>query len=150
MGTVRSRLSRARTRLAGALKASTASAQRDQARLEAARRRDWEDFYCALHDAPEPRTYRDLYAPEVIVGDGIGSWRGIEPWSAEEREAIDVGVRAKVTGLVASGDLTVLEVDFCNPPSAAGHCPPSSTFVHHLVNRRTARLDICYHPAQRG
>jgi hypothetical protein len=91
-----------------------------------------------------------LYAPEVIVRDGIGSWRGIEHWSAEEREAIDVGVRAKVTGLVASGDLTVLEVDFCNPPSAAGHCPPSSTFVHHLVNRRTARLDICYHRAQRG
>jgi hypothetical protein len=57
-----------------------------------------------------------------------------------------VGVRAKVIGLVASDDLTVLEIDFCNPPWAAEHCPASSTFVHHLINGRSARLDICYHP----
>jgi RNA polymerase sigma factor (sigma-70 family) len=144
VGTVRSRLNRARRRLAAALDRAAEGAQRDQGALEAARRREWEHFYRALHAVPEPRTYGDLYAPRVRVRDGIGSWSGIERWAAEEREAIVLGVRATVTGLLASPDLTILEIDFHNPPRAPDHCPPSSTFVHHLVDGRSARLDIYY------
>jgi RNA polymerase sigma-70 factor (ECF subfamily) len=80
-----------------------------------------------------------------MVRDDAAWWRGIHAWSAEEREAINLGVCATITGLVAGPDLTVLEIDFQNPPSAPGHCPPSTTFVHHLHQGQTARLDIAYH-----
>jgi hypothetical protein len=74
----------------------------------------------------------------------IGRWSGIAAWSVHEREAILLGVRAKIIGTWAASDLTVLEIDFLNPPSAANHCPPRSTFVHHLADRRSKRLDIHY------
>lgn len=76
--------------------------------------------------------------------DGVGRWRGLEEWSAHEREAIEIGVRANVVGLVASRDITVLDIDFANPAWADDHCPPRSTFIHHLTGGRSRRLDIHY------
>jgi hypothetical protein len=72
-------------------------------------------------------------------------WHGLADWSAEERAAISIGVRASLAGLTATRDITVLEIDFHNPPSAEQHCPPSTTFVHHLDQGRFAKLDIYYH-----
>jgi hypothetical protein len=105
---------------------------------------EWTHFYTELHDAPEPHTYRHAYAPDVEVTDGIGTWRGLAAWSAHEREAITLGVRATIVGVVAGAGVTVLEIDFRNPASAADHCPPRSTFVHRLVDGRSRRLDIHY------
>jgi RNA polymerase sigma-70 factor (ECF subfamily) len=144
VGTVRSRLNRARRRLLAALTAG-AGPPRHQAQLEAARSGEWASFYRQLHERPEARTYGGLYRHDVIVQDGTGCWRGIQDWSAEERTAIDLGVRAQVVGLAATTDLTVLDINFQNPPCAAGHCPPSSTFVHHLRGGRSASVDIYYH-----
>jgi RNA polymerase sigma factor (sigma-70 family) len=144
VGTVRSRLYRTRSRLGTALLRTAEGAVPSQASLEARRRAEWEYFYATLHEAPVPRTYRDTYAADVAVSDTIGRWSGIDAWSVHEREAIVLGVRAKIVGVWASSDLTILEIDFINPPSAADHCPPRSTFVHHLADRRSERLDIHY------
>jgi RNA polymerase sigma-70 factor (ECF subfamily) len=144
VGTVRSRLSRARRRLLAAL-ASDTGADRDQARLEASRRDEWESFYRELQKVPEPPTYLDLYRRDVTVRDSSGQWHGLDAWSAEERDAIQIGVRATLGGLVAGRDLTALEIHFHNPPQAPGHCPPSATFVHRLLHGRSARVDIHYH-----
>jgi hypothetical protein len=67
-----------------------------------------------------------------------------QDWSAHEREAIDLGVRATIVGLVAGPDHTILEIDFTNPASAHDHCPHRSTFVHRLVAGRSRRRDIHY------
>ena len=115
-----------------------------QASLEAERRAQWEHFYTELHKAPVPRTYRDTYAAGVEVRDTAGRWSGIDAWSAHEREAVVLGVRARVVGVWASSDLTILEIDFTNPAPAPDHCPPRSTFVHHLAGGRPERLDIHY------
>jgi RNA polymerase sigma-70 factor (ECF subfamily) len=145
VGTVRSRLNRARRRLTDALAAGADAAQRDQTELETSRAHEWVAFYERLHETPEPATYRSLYHADVGVRDGSGSWNGVDAWSAEEREAIDVGVRAEIVGVAASRTVTVVEVDFINPPCAPGHCPPSTTFVHQLRDGRSARVDIYYH-----
>jgi hypothetical protein len=112
--------------------------------LQRAQRSQWEDFYTALHGAPVAHTYRDAYAPDVEVTDRVGCWLGIEEWSAHEREAIEIGVRATIVGLVASRNLTVVDIDFTNPTWADDHCPPRSTFVHRLTGGRSRRLDIQY------
>ena len=68
----------------------------------------------------------------------------------EERGAISVGVRARIAGVLASHDLTVLEIDFSNPDEWPDHCPPHATFVHRLSDRRSHQLRIHYpgeHPA---
>jgi RNA polymerase sigma-70 factor (ECF subfamily) len=144
VGTVRSRLNRAKARLGETLHQTAEEAGHSQARLELRRRAEWEDFYAELHQSPEPRTYRDTYAADVSVRDTAGRWNGIEAWSAHEREAIVLGVRAQIISVWAGSDLTVLEIDFTNPDWAPGHCPPRSTFVHRLADGRSKRLDIHY------
>jgi RNA polymerase sigma factor (sigma-70 family) len=144
VGTVRSRLNRSRAQLSHHLLLRVAGSELSHAVREREQRAEWEGFYRNLHDAPEPRSYRDTYAPDVQVTDGIGSWRGLTDWSAHERDAITLGVRASIVGLVAGEDLTILEIDFHNPASASDHCPPRSTFVHRLSSGRSRRLDIHY------
>ena len=144
VGTVRSRLNRARSQLNAALQQMADRTWLSQATLEAARLAQWELFYTELHHAPVPRTYRDTYTAGVEVTDTAGRWSGITAWSAHEREAIVLGVRAQIRGIWASSDLTILEIDFTNPTQAPEHCPPRSTFVHHLADGRSERLDIHY------
>jgi RNA polymerase sigma-70 factor (ECF subfamily) len=144
VGTVRSRLNRAHARLAAALFDDDADPRHDQRRVEAERRAAWTDFYDAVHERPEASTYRRMYRSEVHVRDVGGTWSGIDDWVAEERPAVELGVRAAVIGVTASAALTVVEIDFSNPPECPGHCPPRSTFVHRLDGGRTAGLVIHY------
>jgi RNA polymerase sigma-70 factor (ECF subfamily) len=144
VGTVRSRLNRARSHLVTKLRRTVLGSPLSHADLERARRIQWEDFYAQLHERPEARTYRDTHQPDIEVTDHVGRWRGLEDWSAHEREAIQLGVRARIVGVVASRDLTILEIDFFNPTWASDHCPPQSTFVHQLSSERSRRLDIHY------
>jgi RNA polymerase sigma-70 factor (ECF subfamily) len=144
VGTVRSRLNRARSLLAAKLQREARESFSSRERLESARRSEWEGFYAELHEKPTRRTYRSTYAADVMVSDRNGRWRGVREWSDHEREAIALGVRARILDLVAARDITVIEIDFTNPDRAAGHCPPRSTFVHRLTDGRSRRLDIHY------
>lgn len=144
VGTVRSRLNRARTRLADTLARASSQPLSGRSGIEAGRREQWEGFYRAVHERPTPGTYRDLYVDDVDVCDRSGLWHGVETWSAHEREAIALGVRATVVDVLAGQDVTVVEVDFANPPESAGHCPPQATFVHRLDQGRSRRLRIHY------
>ncbi len=144
IGTVRSRLHRARSQLADAMRQTVDGTTLSQASTETARRTQWEHFYAEVHQTPIARTYRDVYASQVRVRDSANSWTGVAAWSEHEREAIELGVRARIVGLAASRDTTILEIDFRNPAWAEDHCPPRSTFVHRLEAGRSHRLDIHY------
>jgi RNA polymerase sigma-70 factor (ECF subfamily) len=144
IGTVRSRLNRARARLADRLMATVAGTSLTHDRIESERRAQWTDFYRTVHQRPVPVTYRELFAPHVDVRDTDGHWVGLETWSAQEREAIRLGVRASLLNVLASNDVTVLEIDFTNPDEWPDHCPPHATFVHHLQAGRSTRLRIHY------
>jgi RNA polymerase sigma-70 factor (ECF subfamily) len=144
VGTIRSRLHRARSQIGRALHAAVPDSALALIQLQRSRSSDWEGFYAELHEAPVPSTYRDRYAADVEVTDRTGRWQGVDAWSAHEREAIEIGVRANIVGLVASRDVTVLDIDFINPSWADDHCPPRSTFVHHLAEGRSRRLQIHY------
>ena len=49
--------------------------------------------------------------------------------------------------VLASGDITILEIDFSNPAEWPGHCPPQATFIHRHSDGRTRQLQIHY-PAE--
>jgi hypothetical protein len=46
--------------------------------------------------------------------------------------------------VLASSDLTVVEVDFSNPATAPDHWPPQATFVHRRNKGRSRQLRIHY------
>jgi RNA polymerase sigma-70 factor (ECF subfamily) len=144
VGTVRSRLNRARARLAATLLATADGTPLSHARAETAARQQWTEFYREVHDRPVPRTYQELFTPDVDVRDPAGQWHGIGAWSAEERAAISAGVRATIIDVVASRDITIIEVDFRNPAEWPDHCPPHATFVHRLAHGRSRQLRIHY------
>lgn len=144
VGTVRSRLNRARVRLADLLIATAAGAAPSHATVETSQRLVWADFYRTVREKPTPRTYRDLFIDDVDVRDCVGHWHGIEAWSAEERDAISAGVRAAVVDVLASTGITVVEVDFANPDDWPDHCPPHATFVHRVTDGRSDRVRIFY------
>jgi RNA polymerase sigma-70 factor (ECF subfamily) len=144
IGTVRSRLNRGRSRLAHAFMETASGTPASHRRLEAERHEQWQDFYRRLHEHPTPHAYSELFARDVDVRDRYAQWSCIRDWSAHEREAIDLGVRATVVGLIAASDVTVIELDFTNPAVASDHCPPQATFVHHLAGGRSQRLRIHY------
>jgi len=144
VGTVRSRLNRARARLAATLLATADGTPLSHARAETAARQQWTEFYREVHDRPVPRTYQELFTPDVDVRDPAGQWHGIGAWSAEERAAISVGVRATIIDVLASRDITVIEIDFRNPADWPDHCPPHATFVHRLAGGRSRQLRIHY------
>ena len=79
VGTVRSRLNRARRRLADLLMATASGTPMSHADLQAAQRTQWEEFYRLVHHQPVPQTYQELFTPDVDVRDPAGHWRGIEP-----------------------------------------------------------------------
>ena len=58
VGTVRSRLNRARTRLATALERETADSLLSRDEVERNTRAEWEGFYAEVHQNPVPRSYR--------------------------------------------------------------------------------------------
>src|SRR5262249_11638044 len=138
---------RAGARWADALMATVAGTPMSHASIVAAQRQQWDQFYRVLHEQPTPRTYEGLFAPEVDVRDPAGHWHGITAWSAEEREAITLGVRARIMDVLASSDITILEIDFCNPAEWPDHCPPQATFIHRLSDGRSRQLTIHY-PAE--
>jgi len=144
VGTVRSRLHRARTQMADRLTATAAGTSLSRDSAEAQQRAQWAEFYRRVHERPVAATYGDLFAPDVDVRDTVGHWAGLPDWSAHEREAIALGVRANLVGVVASNTVTVLEIDFSNPFDWPDHCPPRATFVHHVRDDRSVRLRIHY------
>jgi RNA polymerase sigma-70 factor (ECF subfamily) len=144
IGTVRSRLNRGRSWLAYALKETASGTPASHRQLEAERHEQWQDFYRTLHEHPTPCTYGELFARDVDVRDRYAHWTCIRDWSAHEREAIDLGVRASFVGLIVATDVTVIELDLTNPAVAPDHRPPQATFVHHLARGRSQRLRIHY------
>ena len=145
VGTVRSRLHRSRSQLGDRLMHSMAGSELSQAERERQQRAEWEGFYAELHGAPEPRTYRHTHALDVQVSDGRGHWQGLVEWSDHEREAITLGVRAEIVGLVAGTGVTVLEIDFTNPPSAGDHCPPAPrSFTTSPTNGHSGSTSATY------
>ena len=128
VGTVRSRLHRARTLLATAL-------QREAGRLAPlVRRRRAEQarrvgglLRRTARDAAAAHL-PDMYAPDVEVTDRNGRWQRrprIGRTTSVRRSCSAFGHASSISS--RARDITVLEIDFTNPDWASDHCPPRST-----------------------
>jgi hypothetical protein len=120
--------------------ATVADTPLSHASVEAAQRRQWDEFYRVLHERPVLQTYRELFAPDVEVRDPAGHWSGVNAWSAEEREAITFRVRARIMDVLAGSNITMLKVDFCNPAESPGHCPHRRpSYIALVTGARTSQ-----------
>ncbi|GLY99671.1 sigma-70 family RNA polymerase sigma factor [Actinoplanes sp. NBRC 103695] len=147
VGTVRSRLSQARTKLTGALRAtSDAAGYDDLAAVTGARWRQAIDVFDALA-AGDYAPMVDVFHPDV---------QSFWPSGTHRRDADSVvrvisqdqadGIGHRLSNVVAGRDVIIWENELFNPPWDPWHCPPGVAWVQSLRGGRTDRLRIVHRP----
>jgi RNA polymerase sigma factor (sigma-70 family) len=146
IGTVRSRLSKARAILARQLRDAAAQAHTDVSALIATRRREAEQ---TLQSGP--RSYaaalRDSWHPELNTTwpDGRRT-RGVEPVIDLLDRSSGAGVELRLAGVVASRQIVIWEADVLNPPDDPHHCPAGAAWLMWLDAGRVSRLRLFNEP----
>jgi RNA polymerase sigma factor (sigma-70 family) len=147
VGTVRSRLSQARGKLAEALRATAVRAHADVGQLMRARRTEALEMLAAAERGKFGEFLSDRWAPEMeyITGRGVrGNRRRI--FDAMDSD-IAAGVRQRLVSSVASQDLTIWQMKIINPPGDPGHCPPGVIYLMSLRGDQVQRLRL-FHPSR--
>ncbi|WP_305784901.1 RNA polymerase sigma factor [Symbioplanes lichenis] len=149
VGTVRSRLSQARAKLAEALTATADTTHDDHAGQRAARRTEAEQFFGEIRAGRGSRAFREFYAPAVESFWPTGKRRsGVAPLVEIMDRDLSDGVRQFVTGVAAAPGLLIWEAEAVNPPDDPEHCPPTIVWMHTVSGGRMSRLRI-FHQRER-
>ncbi|MEV6412701.1 sigma-70 family RNA polymerase sigma factor [Kribbella sp. NPDC051718] len=150
VGTVRSRLSEARSKLCASLLATADDSYGDVSALASARRGEIEDTLVAAFRGDLPDVLAASWSPhaEFHFSDGHHS-KGFDYFVQGMDHDVDHGVRGRITNVVASRDLTVAEIDLINPAHDPYHCPPAVVWVQHL---RDGLVQSCrfFHASRAG
>jgi RNA polymerase sigma-70 factor (ECF subfamily) len=146
VGTVRSRLSRVKVRLADALLKTAGLAHDEARRLSESEAR----FFAAACDELH-RGYCGMFAdafsedltwfrPEGTVYCG----RDIMVYAFESD--LEDGVKLHLTNVVAGKDITIIEGDFENPSENPFHCPPATSMVCFYGDGKIRRMRQYFAP----
>lgn len=150
VGTVRSRLSQARAKLAVALAATADGAHDDTARRTRASRAEAHETLAAAEGGHFAALLAERWSPGVALFSGkerVGG-RGLLIRGMESD--LGAGVRQRLVHAVAGRSLTVWEMDILNPPDNPGHCPPAVAWLmSHDATGRVHRLRL-HHPRPPG
>jgi len=143
IGTVRSRLSEAKIKLADALLASAGLID-DGARVRTrARERFWTDEFQDVFRRGESSRFVSHFATDLLIGWSGGRMaRGREHLVAEIEGDLAVGVRIDLERVMTNDGIAVVEGRFVNPPEAPDHCPPGVALVMFGSDRRTSAIRL--------
>jgi RNA polymerase sigma-70 factor (ECF subfamily) len=146
VGTIRSRLSQARGRLARSLLATAGTAHLDHTALLARRRREWEAIVHEVYTAGTATLYAADCAADLLVEAPALHYRahGILEQQRGVEESAAAGVRLRLTDLIAGDSVTIWEGDYENPPDDPYHCPATHTEVRVRRGGRVTRIALYY------
>jgi RNA polymerase sigma-70 factor (ECF subfamily) len=144
VGTVRSRLNAARTKLADAL-LETASEPHDRPELTLASATS--TAMLAFERSGDAAALSDVIAPDLSfrMADRIER-HGRDEYAARMTRGFEDGVTGRVRNLVFGADLGVVELWLDSPASGPLHCPPAATQVHFHDGHATSRIVGHYAP----
>ena len=151
VGTVRSRLSRAKIKLADAL-LKTADLEHDGARrLAEAGGRFFSEWFGENNRGELNRDRLDVFSEDVeLVFPDETVLRGRGAWATIFEGTGGAGVKVHTTSVLTSGDVTVFEGSFENPPDDPFHCPPAMTQVYSYRGGRIYQVRFYYAPRPEG
>jgi RNA polymerase sigma-70 factor, ECF subfamily len=145
VGTVRSRLSHARTKLANALLSAADRVHDDATALTALHRRLAEETMVSARRGELASALSDRWSPRADVTWPTGKRTGIGYLDTAFRRDLSDGVRHELVNVVASREVVIWEAALHNPPQDPFHCPPGVVWVHSLDRGRISGLRL-YHP----
>ncbi|MFG2958908.1 carotenoid oxygenase family protein [Streptomyces sp. NPDC048291] len=146
VGTVRSRLTQGRTKLAAALAGTADTAHGDTARRTLDSRTQARETLAAAESGHFGALLTERWSPEVALfrgGDRVG---GRDLLVRAMDGDIAAGVRQRLVQAIAGRSLAVWEMDIVNPADDPGHCPPAVAWLMTLdATGRVHRLRL-FHP----
>lgn len=146
VGTVRSRLSRVKDKLADAL-LKTAGLVHDEARLISESQVRY--FTKAAEEYNRGESYEMLasgFSEDFVWGYADGTVGRGRPFLDGFAEDLEAGMKMRLTNVLASKDVTVLEGRFENPHDDPFHCPPSTSVVYFYRDGRIHLVRQYYAP----
>ena len=130
VGTVSSRLTQVKAKLADAL-LETAASEHDEARLISESRARY--FSAVWEEYSRGEGYElwvSAFSDDVALAFPEGTvWHGREPLARDAEGDLEVGMKVHLTNFLASKEITVMEGEFENPPEYPFHCPPEFSMV---------------------
>jgi RNA polymerase sigma-70 factor (ECF subfamily) len=145
IGTVRSRLSHAKVKLADALLAS-AGLMADDARTRARERTQfWSEAVRDVFRRGDSGGFISHFDVDCLVGWSNGKEaRGRVHLAAEINGDLEAGVRLEPERVLSGGGIEILEGRFVNPAENPDHCPPGVAVVllGHDDRKSIARLHV--------
>lgn len=144
VGTVRSRLSEARRRLARGLQDSAEASHAGPAVAER-RHQEAEAMIGSFDHGGFAPVMADLWLPTIEIRWASGRrTTGFDyPRRSIDRDLSD-GVRFQLTNVTGGRDAAIWETALINPPDDPDHCPPAAIWVQQLRHGRVERLRIMH------
>ena len=147
VGTVKSRLSQAKAKLADAL-LKTAGLEHDEAhRLTESRTRYFEAAFEEINRGQGYEIFMDAVSEELAWAfPGGRVFYGHEVMANEFEGDLEAGMRIRLTNVVASKDVSIYEADLLNPPDNPLRCPPATAGVFFLRDGLAHRVHQHFTP----
>ncbi|MFC6157422.1 RNA polymerase sigma factor [Kribbella jiaozuonensis] len=148
VGTVRSRLHQARTKLTDALLAAADGVYDDVAAMNALHRGLADEFMESGRRGQLASTIADRWSSEAQVLWPTGKRTDSAYLPGAFDRDVSAGVRQEVVNVVASREVVIWEAALISPLEDPSHCPPSVVWVQHLDQDRVSKVRL-YHPRER-
>jgi RNA polymerase sigma factor (sigma-70 family) len=146
IGTVSSRLSQVKVKLADAL-LKTARLEHDEARqLTESRARYFNAAWEEYSRGEGYELFVSAFSDDAVLAFPEGSvWHGRRPLAKDLEGDLEVGMTMHLTNFLANKDITVMEGALQNPPEDPFHCPPSISMVgFHRDGKQIQRMRIYF------
>ncbi|MGW3635375.1 RNA polymerase sigma factor [Streptomyces sp. NPDC005122] len=145
VGTVRSRLSQARKKLAEALLGLADQAHDDASSLTTLHRGIAETTLTSAREGRLSSTLPEWWSPSTEISWPTGKRTRIDYLPASMDRDFSDGVRHELLNVVASRDVVIWEAALISPPEDPFHCPPTVVWVHFMESGRFGRIRL-HHP----
>jgi RNA polymerase sigma-70 factor (ECF subfamily) len=143
IGTVRSRLSEGKSKLADALLASAGFLDDGVRERADERSRFWSTAIADIFRRGDSVEFISHCSRDLVVGWSNGEHAiGREHLAAEVDDDLEAGVRLDVARVMASDGVAVVEGRFVNPSTAPDHCPPGIALVLFETDARATAIRL--------
>jgi RNA polymerase sigma-70 factor (ECF subfamily) len=150
VGTVRSRLAQARSKLSAALLATGTGGWDDMATFAARRQREMLDLFAAAERGEFGAALAAAcFAELTLVAPDGWQARGLAPVVRIMESDLAAGVRQRPATITASRRFTIIEADLLSPPWDPHHCPPGVVWLLSSRDNRVEHIRF-FHPRPRG
>lgn len=142
VGTVRSRLSRARCELAEALLEAAGLEHSETRRIAVSRASFFEAAYDEYNRGRGYELLAGAFSEDLVMeySDGTTILRGYEYMMEDLEEDLTLGRKMRPTNILASESVTIIECDIENSPEDPFHCPPAVSQVAFHRDGRICRM----------